>query len=165
MAALVVLAGLLFLIQPALLAVAAPGQAALPPVNPVRVRIAPAAGALGGGTLRPGVPHFRPVRIHNDGESRFRYDVAIVATGELTRLVRVEFRAVEESCDAAAFAASPAVVAGPAPMENFAGSAGRVLDPGASELLCARLELPRHAAAPAGPPVADAVLRVSAVAA
>lgn len=162
LAALVVLGALVFLLQPALLAVAAPGPAPAP-VNPVRVRVTPAADALGGGTLRPGEPRYHPVRVHNDGAAAFRYDLTVAATGNLARLITVEFRLADGGCDAVAFAGGGQAVAGPDTMAELVRQGGRTLPPGASELLCARVELPAHAPMPSGVPVADAVLRITAV--
>lgn len=159
-AAVVVLIALLTLVLPAVVAVAWP-QPPLPSDPPVRVRVTPERGALGGGLLEPGVADYRPVAIHNDGTVGFRYDLTVRARGPLAGLVLVEFRGVAGECDAAAFAAGERI-AGPAPMGLLVREGGRTLEPGTSELLCARVELPQGARAPSAEPT-DAVLRVSAV--
>lgn len=162
LAAVAVLASLLFMVQPALLAVAAPGAQAGAPANPVVVRISPAHNALGGGALAPGTPRYHLVRVHNDGGSRFRYELSVRTSGALAGIVMVEVRAVPGTCDAAAFASGVAV-AGPAPMADVRGHGPAPLDAGQADTLCARVELPSDAVVPRGAGPTDAVLRVSAV--
>ncbi|HWH31169.1 MAG TPA: hypothetical protein VNU01_00715 [Egibacteraceae bacterium] len=159
-AAVVVLIALLTLVFPVVRALAGP-QPAAPASSPVLVRVTPATGALGGGRLEPGVADYRPVEVHNDGTVAFRYDLTVSARGPLVGIVLVEFRGVARHCDAATFAAGERV-AGPAPMGLLVREGGRTLAPGASELLCARVELPDGARTPSAEPT-DAVLRVSAV--
>lgn len=162
LAAFAVVSALVFFLQPALSAVAAPGVAA-PPDNPVRVRISPAHDALGGGALSPGTPRYHLIRVHNDGGSRFRYEVSVRTSGPLARLISVEFRAVSGVCDAAAFQAARVVVAGPAPMADVHGHGPAPLDPGQAAALCARVELPGDAVVDPAAGASDAVLRVTAV--
>lgn len=162
LAAFAAVSALVFFLQPALSAVAAPGVDT-PGDNPVSVRVSPAHDALGGGALSPGTPRYHLIRVHNDGRARFRYEVSVRTSGPLARIVTVEFRAVVGVCDAAAFEAARVVVAGPAAMADVRGHGPAPLDPGQADALCARVELPDgaevdHAAGPS-----DAVLRVTAV--